>query len=124
MHEHVWADRELLSGAGGQAKRCNIGIALLSDPRLIFLDEPTSGLDSYTSHEVCLLSLPPCCAHLCQVLVTLAAVLSTAFLARPVESLSRCQGCRYYPCPECWSFSLSCIGVIRATIPSMSRGGS
>ncbi len=37
--------------AGGQAKRCNIGIALLSDPRIIFLDEPTSGLDSYTSHE-------------------------------------------------------------------------
>ena len=37
--------------AGGQAKRCNIGIALLADPRIIFLDEPTSGLDSYTSHE-------------------------------------------------------------------------
>lgn len=41
----------MLHDAGGQAKRCNIGIALLSDPRIIFLDEPTSGLDSYTSHE-------------------------------------------------------------------------
>lgn len=46
--------------AGGQAKRCNIGIALLSDPRIIFLDEPTSGLDSYTSHEVCPVHHSPC----------------------------------------------------------------
>ena len=39
--------------AGGQAKRCNIGIALMADPRILFLDEPTSGLDSYTSQEAC-----------------------------------------------------------------------
>ena len=35
-----------------QAKRTNIGIALITHPRVLFLDEPTSGLDSYTSHEV------------------------------------------------------------------------
>ena len=35
-----------------QAKRTNIGIALITNPRVLFLDEPTSGLDSYTSNEV------------------------------------------------------------------------
>ena len=35
-----------------QAKRANIGIALITHPRVLFLDEPTSGLDSYTAHEV------------------------------------------------------------------------
>lgn len=38
--------------SGGQAKRTNIGIALVTQPRIIFLDEPTSGLDSQTSYEV------------------------------------------------------------------------
>ena len=36
-----------------QAKRTNIGIAMITNPRVLFLDEPTSGLDSYTAHEVC-----------------------------------------------------------------------
>ena len=39
-------------GAVVQAKRTNIGIALITHPRVLFLDEPTSGLDSYTAHEV------------------------------------------------------------------------
>ena len=38
--------------SGGQAKRVNIGIALISNPRVLFLDEPTTGLDSFTAKEV------------------------------------------------------------------------
>ena len=37
--------------SGGQAKRVNIGIALISNPRVLYMDEPISGLDSYTSNE-------------------------------------------------------------------------
>lgn len=38
--------------SGGQAKSTNIGIALITSPRVLFLDEPTSGLDSFTANEV------------------------------------------------------------------------
>lgn len=38
--------------SGGQAKRTNIGISLVTEPLIIFLDEPTSGLDSQTSLDV------------------------------------------------------------------------
>lgn len=38
--------------SGGQLKRTNIGLALVTNPLVLFLDEPTTGLDSYTSQEV------------------------------------------------------------------------
>lgn len=38
--------------SGGQAKRTNIGIALVTEPKVLFLDEPTSGLDSMACLDI------------------------------------------------------------------------
>ncbi|VDO03344.1 unnamed protein product [Rodentolepis nana] len=44
---------ELIRGiSGGERKRTNIGIELITDPCVIFLDEPTTGLDTYTASKL------------------------------------------------------------------------
>eukprot|EP01135_Chromosphaera_perkinsii_P000930 Nk52_evm28s153 gene=Nk52_evmTU28s153 len=48
----VIGDGENRGISGGQAKRVNIAIELITCPSILFLDEPTSGLDSNTSYEV------------------------------------------------------------------------
>ena len=38
--------------SGGERKRTNIGMELITSPQILFLDEPTTGLDSSTARTV------------------------------------------------------------------------
>eukprot|EP00762_Andalucia_godoyi_P001186 ANDGO_02105.mRNA.1 ABC transporter G family member 28 len=53
IRESIIGDERKRGISGGQRKRVNIGIEIVSDPKILFLDEPTSGLDSTASLDVC-----------------------------------------------------------------------
>jgi len=64
--------------SGGQAKRVNIALALVTRPKVLFLDEPTSGLDSRMANEVCNI-LKQLTQDGCTVIATIHAPTSFAF---------------------------------------------
>lgn len=64
--------------SGGQAKRVNIALAMVTRPKVLFLDEPTSGLDSRMTNEVCYI-LKQLASEGCTVVATIHAPTSLAF---------------------------------------------
>ena len=52
IRDSIIGDEHVRGISGGQRKRVNIAMELITEPRLLFLDEPTSGLDATSTLEI------------------------------------------------------------------------
>ena len=52
IRDSIIGDERVRGISGGQRKRVNIALELLTEPKIIFLDEPTSGLDATSTLEI------------------------------------------------------------------------
>ena len=52
IRDSIIGDERVRGISGGQRKRVNIALELLTEPSLLFLDEPTSGLDGTSTLEI------------------------------------------------------------------------
>ena len=53
IYENLQVGTEFIRGvSGGERKRTNVGMELITKPSVLFLDEPTTGLDASTANAV------------------------------------------------------------------------
>lgn len=52
VRDTIIGDDKIRGVSGGERKRANVGVQLISDPAVLLLDEPTSGLDSFQALAV------------------------------------------------------------------------
>ena len=52
LRDSIIGDEQVRGISGGQRKRVNIALELITEPSLLFLDEPTSGLDGTSTLEI------------------------------------------------------------------------
>ena len=103
--------------SGGQCKRLNIAIALITDPSVLFLDEPTSGLDSFTANEV-MSVVKRLCTSDTTIVATIHSPTAYAFSLFDAASIL-CSGKQTYFGPS----DATLVEYARSALPGKITGG-